>query len=309
MMSLLLLRQIAAMFLMLGVGVLLVKLRVVESSASRTVSIICINVITPCAIVRSFQLELTDAVLQNFLFVMAVALLLHVLLLALSWVMKKLGLDGVERASVLYSNCANLLFPIVTALLGNEWVIYSSGFFCVQTVFLWTHGQALISGSRKPEWKKLLTNPNFVAIIVGLLLMLLRIRLPGIIGTALDGFASMLAPIAMLIVGMLLANADLKAIFSQRRVWLVAGLKLLLAPLLALALLKAVMCFAGALPDAKTLLYTSFLAMAAPTATLITQLAQLHDRRAEYAGAINVMTTLLCIATMPLLTELFMRVL
>ena len=40
---------------------------------------------------------------------------------------------------------------------------------------------------------------------------------------------------------------------------------------------------------------------------MITQLAQLHERRPEYAGAINVMTTLLCIATMPLLTELYMR--
>ena len=153
-MSLLLLKQIAAMFLMVGVGVLLVKLRILQSSASRVLSLLTIYVVAPCAIVRSFQLELTQELLRNFLFIVLVAVALHVLLMVIAFVLKRLGLDGVERASVLYSNCANLLFPIVAAVLGSEWVVYSSGFFCVQTFFLWTHGNALVSGERKPEWKK-----------------------------------------------------------------------------------------------------------------------------------------------------------
>ena len=306
-MSLLLLKQIAAMFLMVGVGVLLVKLRILQSSASRVLSLLTIYVVAPCAIVRSFQLELTQELLRNFLFIVLVAVALHVLLMVIAFVLKRLGLDGVERASVLYSNCANLLFPIVAAVLGSEWVVYSSGFFCVQTFFLWSHGKALVSGEARPEWKKLLTNCNLIAVFVGLALMLLRIELPDVLSTALNGFASTLAPLSMLIIGILLANADLNAIFAQRRVWLVAALKLLALPLLALPLLKLASLFPGAPADAKSLLYTSFLAVAAPTATMITQLAQLHERRPEYAGAINVMTTLLCIATMPLLTELYMR--
>lgn len=306
-MSLLLLSQFAAMFLMVGVGALLVRLRIVQPSASRTLSLLTIYVVAPCAIVRSFQLTLTPELLRNFVFVILVAVALHVLLMLLAWVLRRLGLDGVERASVLYSNCANLLFPIVAAVLGSEWVVYSSGFFCVQTFFLWTHGNALVSGEKRPEWKKLLTNCNLIAVFVGLALMLLRLELPGILSTALNGFAAMLAPLSMLLVGMLLATADLNAIFSQRRVWLVAGLKLLVLPLLALPLLRLAARLPGAPSDAKSLLYTSFLAVAAPTATMITQLAQLHDRKPEYAGAINVMTTLLCIATMPALTELFMR--
>ena len=308
-MAFLLLKQIAAMFIMVGVGVVLVKLRILRSSASRVISLLCIYVVAPCAIVRSFQLELTEELLHNFLFVALAAAAFHVLLMLVAFILRRLGLDGVERASVLYSNCANLLFPIVAAVLGSEWVVYSSCFFCVQTFFLWTHGNAQISGGGKPEWKKLLTNCNLIAVFVGLALMLLRVELPDILATAVNGFAGMLAPLSMLLIGILLAEADLKSTFAQRRVWLVTALKLIALPLLTLPLLKAAMYLPGAPADAKGLLYTTFLAATAPTATMITQLAQLHERRPEYAGAINVMTTLLCIATMPLLTELYMRVL
>ena len=100
-MSLLLLRQIAAMFLMVGAGALLVKLRVLEPSASRYLSLTCIYAVTPCVIVRSFQLELTPELLRMFLLAVAAAALLHALLLLLGLLLKKLGLDSVERASII----------------------------------------------------------------------------------------------------------------------------------------------------------------------------------------------------------------
>ena len=43
-----------------------------------------------------------------------------------------LHLDAVEKASMIYSNAGNLIIPIVTAVLGKEWVIYSSAFLSVQ---------------------------------------------------------------------------------------------------------------------------------------------------------------------------------
>ena len=41
---------------------------------------------------------------------------------------------------------------------------------------------------------------------------------------------------------------------------------------------------------------------------MITQFAQLHRNRPEYASAINILSTLLCIVTMPLMTELYFKV-
>ena len=48
-----------------------------------------------------------------------------------------------------------------------------------------------------------------------------------------------------------------------------------------------------------------FLAVITPSATTITQMAQLYDNHAPYASAINVLTTLVCILTMPLMVALY----
>ena len=42
-----------------------------------------------------------------------------------------------------------------------------------------------------------------------------------------------------------------------------------------------------------------------PSATTVTQMAQLYDQDVSYATAINTITTLVCIATMPLMTMLY----
>ena len=46
--------------------------------------------------------------------------------------------------------------------------------------------------------------------------------------------------------------------------------------------------------------------MMTPAATMVTQLSQLNDNRPDFASSVNVMTTLLCVVTMPLLTQAFM---
>ena len=299
-MSLLLFRQIASLFLMVAAGFLIVKLKILSSKDSRVLSLLCIYIVVPCVIVNSFQLELTESVRNNFLLAVGAALLIHAVIMLLGFVLKAMKLDAVGRGSVMYSNSGNLVIPLVLAILGSEWVIYSSAFMCVQLVFMWTHGNALISGQTRPQWKKIVTNCNLIAIALGLVLMLLRIRLPSIVTTAMDSLGDMLGPMSMLLVGMLLAEADLKAIFTSRETWLIAFLKMIALPLVILAVLKLT-GLAG------LVLYISFLAVSAPTATMITQLSQLYRNRPDYASAINVMTTLLCILTMPLMTEVYMR--
>ena len=61
-------------------------------------------------------------------------------------------------------NAGNLIVPIVTYVLGEEWVIYSSAFLIVQLVFLWTHGVRLFSDD-KLSIKKIILNVNMIAVL------------------------------------------------------------------------------------------------------------------------------------------------
>ncbi len=305
-MSILLLKQILSLFLMMACGFTLVKAGLLKGKDTKPLSVMSIYLIVPAVIIKSFQIELTEDVRNGFLLATAAAVLAHAVLLLISFLYKKvLKLDAVERSTAIYSNAGNLIIPLVTAILGDEWVIYASAFICVQQFFFWTHMQMIISGERRVNWKKLVTNVNLIAIIVGLLLMILRVRLPGILMGAVNGLAGTIGPVSMIMVGMLLAETKPREIISDRRVYLVTLLRLIVTPLLLLTVLK-VSGLAASLPEGKTILYVSFMAMMTPAATTITQLSQLYDNRPAFASAANVMTTILCIATMPLLTQLYM---
>ena len=136
-----------------------------------------------------------------------------------------LHLDAVEKASMIYSNAGNLIIPIVTAVLGKEWVIYSSAFLSVQLFLLWSHAKSMLCGEKSFELKKVLTNINMIAILAGAALFLLHIQLPAVIEDSLDMVGSAIGPISMIILGMLMAGMNFKKILGYRRLWLVTALR------------------------------------------------------------------------------------
>ena len=301
----LLLGEIAVLFLIMGLGFLLVKSKTVKSGDSRVLSMVLIWVIQPAVILRSFQIDFTPEVRDRFLLAAAVALAVNLILIPLTGGFGKLfRLDAVERTSLMYANAGNLVIPLVTVILGEEWVIYASAFMCVQLFFLWTYGQALIGGSGGVSWKKILLNVNLIAVAAGLAMLLLGIRLPAVLGKVCGQLAGAMGPVTMIMLGMLLADARWGEILKQGRNWAVIGLKMAAIPLIILLLLK-LSGAAGMADDGKTVVYISFLAVITPCATTVTQLAQMYRNRPVYAGALNALTTVVSIATMPLMTWLY----
>ena len=109
----------------------------------------------------------------------AAALVFHVFLMILCAVLRKVfHMTDVELGSVVYSNAGNLIIPIVTGVLGPEWVVYSSAFLVVQLVFIWTHGKLLFTADEKIQPAKILLNPSMIAVYIGFFLMFSGVRFP-----------------------------------------------------------------------------------------------------------------------------------
>ena len=145
--SILLFWQILSMFLMLLMGFALVKTGLLKAQDSKTLSVLLLYLALPCAILDSFQVEYDSGILRGLMLAFAAAVICHViLLLAAGFLGKALHLTAVEKASVIYSNSSNLIIPIITAVLGPEWVVYSTAYVSVQLLLLWTHGKVLLSG-------------------------------------------------------------------------------------------------------------------------------------------------------------------
>ena len=305
MIAVLLAKQIVQLFLMMFCGWLLVKTKLLKSSDSRALSVLVVYVICPCTVLNAFQIAYTPETAGNFLLAAGSGIVIHVLLFVLIMILgRTMHLSAVEKASVMYSNAGNLIIPLVSAILGPEWVLYASAFMVVQLFIIWTHGKSMIEGKKSADFRSILTNVNLIACILGLAMFLLRIRLPEILGNTVKTLGSTVGPVSMCMLGMILAGADLGAMVKRKRTWLICFLRMVLTPAVMILIIK----FSGAAslsPDGQTVLFISLLATMTPSATTVTQMAQLYDNDAEYASAINTLTTMMCIVTMPLMTMLY----
>ena len=130
MITLQLLQQIIVFFLMMSCGFTVVKCGLIDAKSSRTLSVICIYIIMPCVMINAFQIEYSRSIRNGFLLAVAAAILIHILLLVFVQIIgRPLKLSVVEKESIIYSNSGNLVIPLVTVVLGEEWVIYASAFF------------------------------------------------------------------------------------------------------------------------------------------------------------------------------------
>ena len=306
--SILLMQQIVQLFLMIFMGYLIVKTGLVRDDDSKVLSKIILYLIVPCVIINAFQVDYTTDTVKGLLIAFAASVMTQVILLVvISVAGKLLHLNEVEVASVYYSNSGNLIVPIVTFILGQEWVLYGCVFMSVQLVFLWTHCKKIISREASYDWKKIILNINMISIFIGVVLFFTKIRLPEIIENTLASVGTMIGPASMIVTGMLFAGMNLKQIFANKRVYFITFLRLIAVPLIALVLIK-LSNLASFSADGNKIMLIVFLAIITPSASTVTQMCQVYGNDSRYASAINVMTTLLSIITMPVMVMLFQMI-
>lgn len=303
--SLLLMEEIIKLFVIMFMGYAVVKAGLMKSSESKSVSVIMVYLVIPCVILNAFQVEYTPDVQKGLLLACAAAVAVHILFLLLTAILKKpLHLDVIERATIIYSNAGILVIPLVQELLGQEYVIYSSAYIAVQLILIWTHCKNMLCEEDKLEWKKVLLNVNIISIIAGVVLLIFRIQLPSGAQDVLNMMNNMIGPLGMLLAGMVIAEVPLKTVFTRKRSYLSAALRLFIYPVFVLGLMKVIQTFAS-IQDSKQILLTVYLASITPACATVTSMAQLYDKDAAYSSSLYVLTTLLSIATMPVMVGLF----
>ncbi len=301
----LLIQQIASLFVIMLFGFLLAKCNIISLKGNKTLSTLVLYVCSPCAIISSFHMEFSTDKLWGLCIAVAGAVAANVIYIAIAKLCGRLaGFNGIEQTSMVYTNCGNLIIPLVGAVLGTEWVFYTCAYIAVHNVLVWTHGKSLVCEEPSFDWKKIVVNINILAIVLGLILFLTPAELPPIVQTAIESTGNCIGPVSMIVIGVLIAYSDLKSILRNKRVYFISLMRLLLFPLITVFLF-AIPALSGLHPDVHQILLVVLLSAAAPVAVTITQFAQLYDKDAVYASAINVLSVLLCIVTMPLIAHIY----
>lgn len=205
--SILLMEQIAKLFIMIFMGYAVVKMGLLKDEDSKVLSTLVLYLIVPCVILNAFQVDYTPEKVSGLeLACIASLLLLFILLSIVNLIGKVLHLNEVETMSIYYSNSGNLIVPLVAFMLGDKWVFYACVFMGLQTIFFWTHCKKVLSHEKGFNLKKIFFNINIITIIIAITLFFAKIRLPEIITGTLSSVGAMIGPASMFVIGMLIGG-------------------------------------------------------------------------------------------------------
>lgn len=228
------LNQMIVMAIYMVIGYALSAAKIITSDGSKGLSNFLLYVILPCVVINSFLREYTPETTRALLiaFGLGTGLLLLAMLVS-AIIFKK---NPVDNFSASFSNAGFMGIPLITAVLGSEYVIYAAGMVAMLNILQWTYGQYIMDTQHKTKGglKGLMLNPIIVSLVIGLLLYFLRITLPGQLKSCVTTIAGCNAPLAMCIIGVFLRGLPLKKIFTDSSAYMVTLVRLIVIPILSI---------------------------------------------------------------------------
>lgn len=286
-------KKLIEMFIILFVGIIGYKTKVISESGNKTLSNVLLMIINPIVLFMAFQQDYTPELLKNFIVSVFFAVIAHIVGIIISYIfIKKTAKDfEIEKVACTYSNCGFIGIPIINAIFGSEGVFYLAAYLAVFNLFLWTHGLVVTTG--KFNIKTIISgllSPCMTAIFLGAALA--YFKLPEIISSPLNAIADMNTPVAMLVAGATMAQSDILKAIKNYRVYIVALLKLFIIPVIT-----AVVLFLFQYDDMVTTI--TVIEMACPVAASGTMFALRYNRNAIYASELYIISTLLSAISLP----------
>lgn len=292
--------EVAVILLLIVSGYFTVKKGMFTKESLGSITSFLLYIVTPCLLVSSF-LSAEPGKLDGWTMLLAVVLpaLSIVISIAVSYLFfrrEPLGRRRVLRFSTVFCNVGFMGIPLVEGIVGSEGVLYGSFFIAVFNIFCWTYGYVMMGGG-KVRLKALLLNPGIIGIAIGLPLYLLDVPVPALFVEPVELISALNTPLAMIVVGGYIAQVKLRAFVSDLAVYKMAVLRLVVAPLLYLALVWLLR------PD-ETLLMSTVIQAATPVAANCVLFAVQFGSDAELASKSVAVSTALSVVTIPLLTVL-----
>ncbi len=293
--------QVCIMFLLIVLGFIIKKCKLITQEGSKQLSDILLIFVTPCVVIKAYQVDFELGLASGLLTAFIAAAVINVVSILVSKLIFGRGhtpRGQIDQYCAAYSNCGFMAIPLLEAVLGAKGVFYGSAYLAVFNVLNWTHGIYLYTQDKKSlSLKKILINPGVIGVVIGLALFFARIRLPGVLYTAVDYMSGLNTPLAMLLLGVFLADVNFATALKNGRLYLVSLVRLVLVPVIGILLLK--LPFVGA-----AVAVAVIIPAACPSATAAALFAAKYDLDAGYASEIVALNTLMSIVTIPLIVAL-----
>lgn len=300
----LLLQQMIVLFILMGVGFLCYKLKMITDEVSKKLSAIVVNIANPAMVLTGCMGE--DKIEGRELLLIAVlVVIIYALLVALAMVIPALlrvekKSRGTYQAMTIFSNIGFMGFPVISALYGSSALLYASLFTIPYNVLIYTFGVSAMSTAEKADWKdsfslKRVMNVGVIACIITIIVYLLQIPIPAFVKNTTTHLSNLTAPLSMMVIGASLAAINLKKLFTDVKMLIFSALKLLIIPVLGVLLIRQFV-------DNDIICGVCMVMLATPVGSMTAMLAQQYDGDYEMASKGVALTTILSVVTMPVVS-------
>ena len=295
--------QVGIMALLIGLGFLCSKVKIIPAESSKCLSDLALKVATPALLITSFQKELSPENLAGLGWACVLAVAAFGVCIGVSYlaIRSKDNRDkqAIERCSAMYSNCAFMGIPLIHGIYGEEGVFYLTAFYALFNILVWSHGAIMMNGGG--GLKSLLhavKAPALIAVFVGVILFLCQITLPDFLLQTLTYVGNLTTPLGMLIAGATIARTNLGKALKKFKIYYVSLVRLLVIPVIVIFLVQLFPCDL-------TIKGVTVAAAACPTAAICTMFAVSFKKDSLYASEIFAVCTVLSMATLPAVMWLF----
>lgn len=315
------LTQMLMIFSLILVGFLLRKKNIVPENSGITISRIETFVLIPALI---FHNQLTNCNIENFLassklILCGLGLVLIAIIAAcpLSTLFVKNSSQNREKAyqrniykyALTFGNSTALGTFIVLGIWGDEMLFKHTmfNFFPILLAFSWglyvlipkEYGEK----SLLKNLKKGLTAPTVIALVAGIICGLCDVGkfLPEFVMSALSNASNCMGPLAMILTGVVIGGYDFKSLWTNKKVYAVTFLRLIVIPAILVLALKAM----GMNDEILTL---ALIAYATPAGMNVIVYPATYGGDTKTGASMTIVSQMLSVITIPIMYLLLIEV-
>ncbi|AKX93623.1 membrane transport protein [Moorella thermoacetica] len=291
--------QVGSLFFYVALGFLGRRQQILNARGDKVVSDIIFYFTMPALTVTSMNLKVSGTELINAWLILAASLVLVVFSYALTvlvaaWLRLPPRAGYAFQFTTAFGNVAYLGFPVAYILFRRLGVFYAAMYALGHNLLFWTLGVWLMQDHEHqgPVWRQVF-NINVLAIILGFALALLHWQIPELLFHPLDSLGQATVPLALLLVGSMLAESPVRTWAGNKNVYLMTAIRLIIFPALAFL---AMLLLPGWDKTARALIVMQ---MAMPAAAIAPAVARKYNGDYNLISEGVVATTLISLLTIP----------
>ncbi len=300
-----LVQELLILYFFSFIGFIMAKVHVLNKDANEILSRLILNITLPSLIISSLNIPFSYDMIKEFYWLLFLSVYILVLsILLATWMGKQLNKTPKKRpvyeSLIIFGNQGFIGYAIIFVLFGSEGIIYLVIFNIIYLILIWTYGIYLFTKNKEVINLKGLVNPGIISTMIGLILFLFPIKTPNFASIVLEETGKMTIPLSMIFIGSLLATVHLKELMRLSKdiyLWKAVIVKLIVIPFLFAPLIFF------SIPT--HLILVAFIVSGMPSAPTVSLYSQKYKADTFFASTTVLISTILCVFTIPLLIAVF----